>query len=196
MAVVPPAALLAASYVTDPLWVPRYVLFALAPIAMLAAVTLHGRGVLALVACAMVFAASVPTQLEIRGPATHHGPNFRQVAAIISENQGPGDGIVYGKPGNWSLRAGVDYYLAGKPAPRDLLLGRPAAEVGRLGAQECANTAACVGDTSRIWLIRLFQQTDPLAAAGPIAPILRAKYHSVRTWQVTKGTIALYERRP
>jgi mannosyltransferase len=92
------------------------------------------------------------------------------------------------------LRAGVDYYLAGKPAPADLLLERPAAVAGGLGAQECADTAACVGSTRRIWLVRLYQQRDPLAAAGPIAPILRSGYHGVRVWRITKGTVALYER--
>jgi mannosyltransferase len=193
-AVVPPAVLIGASFLTSPIWVPRYVLFALAPIALLAATAVARAPVRAVVVLGLVVVMAWPAQVQVRGPATHHGPSFRQIAGIISRELRPGDGIVYGGPSTWSLRAGVDYYLAGKPAPRDLLLVRPAAEVGQLGAQQCADTAACVGDTRRIWLIRLFQQRDPLAQAGPIAPILRSDYHSVRVWRITKGTVALYER--
>jgi mannosyltransferase len=199
-AAVSPALLIVASLVTSPIWVPRYVLFVLAPIALLAATALArtSRGAAfsgrAVVVLGLVVVTAWPAQVALRGPATHHGPSFRQLAGIISDNLRPGDGIVYGGPSNWSLRAGVDYYLAGKPAPADLLLDRPAAEVGKLGAQECADTAACVGSTRRIWLVRLYKQTDPLASAGPVAPILRSNYQSVRVWQITKGTVALYER--
>lgn len=193
-AAVPPTVLLGVSFLTDPLWVPRYVLFTLASIALLAVVAVHRFPVRAAVAFAAVLAMAWPAQMAVRGHATHHGPSFRQIAGIISRNQQPGDGIVYGGPVNWSLRAGVDYYLAGKPAPRDLLLARPAAEVGDLAAEECADVTACIGDTRRIWLIRLFQQRDPLAAAGPAAPILRSEYEEVRVWRITKGTVALYER--
>lgn len=194
-AVVPPAVLIVASFVTNPIWVPRYVLFVLAPIALLAATAVARTPVRAVLVLGLVVAMAWPTQMQLRGPATHHGPSFRQIAGIIGRNQQPGDGIVYGGPSNWSLRAGVDYYLAGKPAPRDLLLVRPAAEVGRLGAQECTDTAACVGNAQRVWLIRLFQQTDPLADAGPIAPVLRSDYESVRVWRISRGTVALYERK-
>jgi mannosyltransferase len=196
MAVVPPAALLAVSFVTDPLWVPRYVLFALAPLALLAAVTMHRNTIRTVAVFALIGALAWSAQIDVRGPATHHGPSFRQVASIISRNQHAGDGIVYGGSSTWSLRAGVDYYLAGKRAPRDVLLARPAAEVGRLGADECPDPAACLTGVERIWLIRLFEQDDPLAAAGRAAPVLRADYRSVKVWQITKGTVALYERKP
>jgi mannosyltransferase len=193
-AVVPPALLITASLVSSPVWVPRYVLFVLAPVTLLAATAVARTPARAVVVLGLVVVTAWPAQVALRGPATHHGPSFRRIAAIVGDNLRPGDGIVYGGPSTWSLRAGVDYYLAGKPAPADLLLDRPAAAVGELGAQECADTATCVGSTRRIWLIRLFQQQDPLAAAGPIAPILRSDYHSVRVWQITKGTVALYER--
>jgi mannosyltransferase len=194
-AVVPPAVLIVASFVTNPIWVPRYVLFVLAPIALLAATAVARTPVRAVAVLGLVVAMAWPTQMQLRGPATHHGPSFREIAGIIAGNQQPGDGIVYGGPSNWSLRAGVDYYLAGKPAPGDLLLVRPAADVGRLGAQECTDTAACVGNAPRVWLIRLFRQPDPLADAGPIAPVLRSGYQRVRVWQISRGTVALYERR-
>lgn len=44
--------------------------------------------------------------------------------------------------------------------------------------------------------VRLYQQKDPLAGAGRIAPVLTAGYDQVRIWQVTKGTVALYQRKP
>jgi mannosyltransferase len=193
-AVAPPAMLIVASLVGGPIWVPRYALFALAPITLLAAAAVARVPVRAVVVLGVVAVMAWPGQVAVRGPATHHGPSFQQIAGIISADLQPGDGIVYGGSSTWSLRVGVDYYLAGEPAPTDLLLERPAADVGELSAQECADTAACVGSTRRIWLIRLYEQANPLHAAGPIAPILRSGYHSVRVWRIAKGTVALYER--
>lgn len=192
--VVPPAALLAASFLSDPIWVPRYAMYVLGPVALLAAAALHGLRLRSALALAVLAVIALPAQVQLRGPATHHGPSFRQITGIISANQLPGDGIVYASGGKWSLRAGVNYYLAGKSAPRDLLLYRSAAQVGRLNAEECRDTAACVGDTNRIWLIRLWQSDDPLSGAGPVQPILRDQYRRVEMWKIPKATIALYER--
>jgi mannosyltransferase len=100
---------------------------------------------------ALAFAA-VPAHRAVCGPAAHHGPDFRAATAIVTAHQRASDGIIYHRAGNWSLRAGMDYHLAGGPAPKDLLLSRSAADVGRLGAAECPDPAPCIGTTSRVWL--------------------------------------------
>jgi mannosyltransferase len=194
-ALTPPAALLAVSLVTAPLWVPRYVLFVLAPLAMLAAVALRGMPLRAAATLGLLIAVAIPAHLTARGPNSHHGPNFRAIAGVIAARQQPGDGIVYARAGNWSLRAGVGYYLRGTTAPRDLLLWRPAAQVGRLGATECPDTAGCLGTTTRVWVVRMGQTDTPAAGVGPAATPLRERYRQIGTWKVSKGTVGLFERR-
>lgn len=194
-AAAPPVVLLAASLLTSPVWVPRYVMFVLAPLALLAAVALRGMPLRAAVALVLLAAVALPAHLAARGPNSHHGPNFRAISRIIASQQQPQDGIVYAGAGNWSLRAGVDYYLRGTAAPRDVLLSRSAAEVAQLGARECADVAACLGATPRVWLVRMWQTERPLAGAGPAEPVLRARYRQIGAWRVSKGTVALYQRR-
>jgi mannosyltransferase len=195
MAVAPPAALLAESFVSSPLWVPRYVLFALFPVALLVAVALHRYTGRALVVLAVILVIAWPSQLAIRSPDSHQGPNVRYIASLISQRQSGTDGIVYGGPNSWALRVGINYYLAGRPAPKDLLLYRDAATVGELADEECPNMTACVGQTPRIWLVQQNVVQNPLSGARKVAEILRADYQQVQVWRVKQGTIALYERK-
>jgi len=199
LAVVPPVLLIAVSFVTSSLWVPRYVLFVVPPIALLAAVALRGRqghrwwrGGLALVLLAVV---SIPAQQEVRDPVSHMGANFRRVAAIIADRQRPGDVIVYGRDGTWSLRAGIDYQLRDRAKPRDVLLTVPAAEAGELDAVECADPVACLGDAPRVWFFRQWQSGAPLADAGPLTGTFRSDYRQTRVWKTTKATLVLLDRR-
>jgi mannosyltransferase len=191
----PPALLIGASFVTSSVWVPRYVMFVVPMIALLAAAALRGFRLRALLAVLLAAALGLPAQREVRGAASHHGPDFRAAAAIIAAHRQPGDGIVYGRTGTWSLRAGVDYYLRDRTTPRDLLLTRAAAEVNQLGAEQCADQVACLGATSRVWLLKLWQSGSPLDDAGPLAGTLGTDYRQARVWKAAKVTIVLYERR-
>ena len=104
--------------------------------------------------------------------------------------------IVYGTSGTWSLRAGIDYQLRGKQQPRDVLLTTPAAEVGELGAVQCADPVACLGTSPRVWFFRQWQTGEPLSNAGPLDRDLDAATTAgSRSGHATKATLVLLERR-
>jgi mannosyltransferase len=196
LAVVPPVALIGVSFVTDSVWVPRYVLFVLPAITLCAAAALRDlrfRSVLVLV---LVATTAIPDQREIRGPATHMGADFRALAKVVTKNQKPGDVIVYAQLGNWSLRAGMDFQLRGKTRPADVLLQTPAAEVGQLAAVECATPAVCLGAAPRVWYFRQWKTGKPMDDVGPIGPTLESDYRQIDIWKETKGTLVLLERKP
>jgi mannosyltransferase len=228
LAVVPPALLLAVSFAGSSLWVPRYVLFVVPAVALLAASALlpaagaagaaatgaaatgaattgaattgaatTGRGLplRALGALVMLAAVSVPAHHDVRRPVSHMGADFRTVSRVIAREQRPGDVIVYGESGTWSLRAGIDYQLRGRQKPRDVLLQTPAAEVGELGAVQCADKVACLADAQRVWFFRQWQTKAPLSNAGTLTSTLREKYRQAGVWHATKATLVLFERR-
>jgi mannosyltransferase len=197
LAWVPPAVLIGVSFLTDPVWVPRYVLFVLPALTLSAAAALHGLRLRGLLVLVLVAVTAIPEQRALRGPATHMGPNFRAIARIIEREQQPGDAIVYARSGNWSLRAGIDYQLRGGPHPFDALLRTPSAEVGQLAAVECAEpAAACLGRPQRIWYFRQWTTGRPLDSSGALEPVLSADYRQVKLWTATKATLVLLERRP
>lgn len=194
LAVVPPVLLIAVSFVTSPLWVPRYVLFVIVPLALLAAVALRGLRGRTVAALVLVVAVGFEAHQVVRGPAAHGGMDFRRAAAIVRDGQQPGDGVVYGRIGTWSLRAGLDYELRHGPKPADLLLRRTAAEAGALDAVECPELTCF--DTPRVWYVGARRAGDPMADAGDV---LRGKfgaeYRRTGYWLLPLGTIALYQRR-
>jgi mannosyltransferase len=123
------------------------------------------------------------------------GADFRKIASAIARQQQPGDVIVYGVEGTWSLRAGIDYQLRGRPKPRDVLLARPAAEVGELEAEQCADPVACLGTSRRVWFFRQWQTGPALSDAGALTATLREDYRQVEVFKATKATLVLFERR-
>lgn len=195
LAVVPPVVLIAVSFVTSSLWVPRYVLFTVPAVALLAAAALRGLRARALAALLLLVAVAVPAHQELRDRASHMGADFRTVAAAIARGQQPGDVIVYGAAGTWSLRAGIDYQLRDRAKPRDVLLVRPAAEVGRLEAEQCADPVACLGTARRVWFFRQWQSGPPVTDAGALTATLREDYRPVEVVKATKATLVLLERR-
>jgi mannosyltransferase len=195
LAVAPPVLLIAVSFAGSSLWVPRYVLFVVPAVALLAAAALRGLRMAALGAIALLAAVSVPAQREVRGPVSHLGANFRAVSRIIAQMQRPGDVIVYGASGTWSLRAGIDYQLRGRPKPRDVLLQTPAAQVGQLNAVQCADQVACLAGADRVWFFRQWRSGVPLRDAGPLTDTLRDRYREVGVWHATKASLVLFERR-
>ncbi|MEU4162768.1 glycosyltransferase family 39 protein [Actinoplanes sp. NPDC026670] len=196
LAVIPPVALIGVSFVTDSVWVPRYVLFVLPAITLCAAAALHGLRFRSLLVFVLVAATAAPGQLELRGPATHMGADFRALSKVILKHQQPGDVIVYAALGNWSLRAGMDYQLRGKTRPADVLLQTPSAEIGQLAAVECADPAACLGQAKRVWYFRQWKTGEPLDDVGPIGLTLEKDYRQIDIFKKTKGTLVLLERRP
>ena len=176
LATLPPVVLIAVSFVASSLWVPRYVLFVVPMICLLAGL-------------------AMPAQREVREPASHMGANFRAIAGIIEREQQPGDVIVYGTSGTWSLRAGIDYQLRGEQSPRDVLLTTPAAEAGELGAVQCADPVACLGQSPRVWFFRQWKTGEPVSNAGSLTGTLTSDYRQVQVYTATKATLVLLERR-
>lgn len=179
----------------DSLWLPRYLLFTLPAWALLAATTLNRspliRGVLLVTAVAVV---GLPAQLDVRGSAGH-GQASSTLAATLTANEQPGDGIVYAlndPGGGWVGRDLVAHYVPAASQPRDVLLTRAARSDGHLLAGECADVASCVAGTTRLWVIRNGRAADPLAGLGfDRERALRDGYVVSRIWNFTGLTLAL-----
>ncbi|MFI7546727.1 glycosyltransferase family 39 protein [Actinoplanes sp. NPDC049599] len=201
LAVAPPAALIGVSFVTSPLWVPRYVLVVVPAICLCAAVALRAVPLRAVAALVLLVGVGWPAQQRVRSQTSHLGPDFRTVGRYLERHQQPGDVIVYGTAGTWSLRAGVDYQLRGRQKPRDVLLLTPAAEVGELDAVQCPDPVACLGSAPRVWLFRWqpvgkeLTSTAPLADTGAVGPVLTADYRVAGVWRATKANLILFARR-
>jgi mannosyltransferase len=201
LAVAPPVVLMGVSFVTSSLWVPRYVLVVVPVICLCAAVSLRSAPLRAVAALVLLVAVGWPTQEQVRSQTSHMGPDFRKVGHYLERHQQPGDVIVYGTAGNWSLRAGIDYQLRGREKPRDVLLQTPAAEVGELEAIQCADRAACLGSARRVWFFRWqpvgkqLTSTAPLADAGDLGPVLTGEYKVEKVYRATKANLVLFERR-
>ncbi|WP_239159656.1 glycosyltransferase family 39 protein [Winogradskya humida] len=205
-AVIPLGVILVVSAHGPSFWVNRYLLFVLAPTAILAAVALCRAGALPggagallsragtvrVVAVLLLLAAvAYPAQWTVRGRTVKNGTDDRSVARIVQAGQQPGDGIIY-QPGSRTLRPGVDYYLRDDPGrPRDLLLRRDAADEASLVAGEWPGTADRLG-AGRVWLLVGAREEDPLAHRADLAAVLRTRYVRAGIWQVKRGTLALF----
>jgi mannosyltransferase len=202
LAVAPVTVLVAASLLLTPMWVPRYLLVVLVPLAMLAAVTVVRQAraddlrrvpVLRVVVVLVVLAATAyPAQHGVRGPTAKNGPDYRSIAAIVEQHQRPGDAMVF-EVRSRAMRAGVEYYLRRHPVfPRDVLQSRPAAAAGRLMADEYPDPAARLAGVRRVWLLVSGPRKDPATGYPALRPVLRERYDRIGTWQVNRATVALY----
>ena len=199
-----PLACVAAVSLLSPMWVARYLLVVLAPVAILAAVTLVGDGfrlrsvatVRTVVALLLLAGVVVPPHQEIRARTAKNGPDYRGVAQLVAGRQRTSDVIIY-QPRNRTLRAGMDYYLRRLPsAPRDVLLRRPAAEVGLLVADEYPPDAAHTAGATGVWVVVGTRTPDPVAAVPRLRPLLNGSYRRVGVWQFKSAAVALYHPQP
>src|SRR2546423_394463 len=197
-AVLPLLGLFAAGQVT-PLFLPRYLMFTLPAWALLAGVAL-GRAHLAVAIAGVlaIAALAVPAQIAVRAP-DGHGEATRQMALTIAGQSQPGDAVVYGMTddgGSWVGRDSVNHYISADRRPRVVLMTVSSRTSGNLAAQECAEVARCLGDTPRIWVVRLGYRADPLRGLdGQKEPALRDGYELAQTWHFTGLTLALVTRR-
>ncbi|MBO4210950.1 hypothetical protein GSF22_33910, partial [Micromonospora echinofusca] len=198
-ATVPVLGLYAAAQVT-PLFLPRYLLFTLPAWALLAGIALGRVHVgLTVGTLAVVVALAVPQQLAIREPDGHSEAGH-QLAALIADGYRTGDGIVYGTAdpgGSWVARDTVEHYVPVDRRPLDLLATRPQRTGGQLAATECTDTARCLGEPARLWIVRLGYHGDALSGLGDQKePLLRQHYLTGQTWHLPGFTLALVTRRP
>jgi mannosyltransferase len=175
----------------------------LAPLAILAAVALtgarderprHTAARIGVVLLVLGFAA-VPGQHAVRTATAKNGPDYRTIAEIIGAGARPGDVIVYPAK-NRAIRAGTDYYLAGRAAPADPLVRTPSAEYGWLIADEYEDAIPHLTGAPRIWLVVGDRRDDPITARPDLRPLLDTGYRQAGFWHPKRATVALYEKRP
>ena len=196
-ALVPAVGLFLAAQFT-PLWLPRYLLFTIPAWALLAALSL-GRATVfrALAAVGLLALIALPTHIAIRKPDGHTQAT-RAVADVLAANMLPGDGIVYGPNSRGEGRVGRDLvarYVRPDRRPQDLLMARPPRTDGQIMAAECVDIAKCLGETPRLWLLRIGSTTNPLTNLGAARErALRGSYTVERTWQLRGLTLSLLVR--
>ncbi|MEU4692669.1 glycosyltransferase family 39 protein [Actinoplanes sp. NPDC023714] len=198
----PPAALVLGPTVTlavvsalaSPMWVARYLLVVLAPLAMLAAIALNGMSRARMVAVLLLIAfVAIPGQRAVRKPAAKVGPDYRAAAAIIGEHEQPGDVIVY-PPKNRAIRAGMDYYLDRQPTrPEDPLVKVPSERTGWLIAEEYTDISEISG-ARRLWIVVGDRRDDATTARPDWKPVIDDDYRRTGFWQPKRATVALYEK--
>jgi mannosyltransferase len=125
-------------------------------------------------------------------------PNFRAAAAQISADLRPDDGVVYGFTYHDDGRIGMAYEMRGRPMPKDVLLAQTSQAIGQFDALECANPAACVGGTKRIWLVIADVTTgDPyLPLPADTAQVLRNEFSITHRWAGYHIAVYLLVRNP
>jgi mannosyltransferase len=193
------------SVLVTPMWVARYLLVVLAPLAILAAAAVAGRmparvpaatAVRLLVILALAACTALPDQQRVRGSTPKNGPDYRGIAAVVDRHQLPGDAIVY-EVRSRAMRAGMEYYLRRYPSePRDILRSRPAAEAARLTADEFPDAAAHLAGVHRVWLAVGGHRRDPTTGYPALQPTLRTRYDRIGLWQLNEATLALFRQRP
>lgn len=193
---------------------PRYVLFTLIGVSVLAGMTLsrlsrwrcRGAGlgwVPTAVLMAVTVAVGLPDQGMIRAQDAHEWAaypdgvlrgtyEYELAARIVGASARPGDGIAYasGPQETEQVNLGVSYYLGsllkpGVPAPRTLFNATPVARSRGLYPLPCAQPARCAGDQPRVWLIGNYPAPGPFTVLVPgQADVLRRHYKVSRTWRV------------
>jgi mannosyltransferase len=209
LALAPLTAVALVSALVTQMWVARYMLVVLAPLAILAAVALAGDtpeprtwralidGRLFRIGAVLLLLAFValPGQEAIRKPTAKNGPDYRGLARVVGDYQAPGDVIVY-PPKNRAMRAGMDYYLNRLPSrPTDVLFQTPAGQTGLLTAGEFTDDAARVAGATEVWLVIADQRPDPLAARPTLRRLLTTKYTEAGRWHRKHATAVLYRLR-
>lgn len=196
---------------------PRYVLFTLVPLSILAGAAVTRPGRVAAVAALMALAVlGAPDQGMIRQPAAHNWPaypsgsgavlfEYGQAARIIAAGARPGDGIAYSEGTTaWEvLDLGVGYYLnqdggPGAPAPRELFAARTPAQAHGLYPVPCADPARCLGQPGRVWIVGGWPSPNPLwvIPRAESAALRHAGYRVSRLWHTGGLTVGLLTRSP
>jgi mannosyltransferase len=192
----PIAAVLTVSLIS-PVWVPRYGVFLLTPLAVLAAATItsdHVRSVAVprlfrtVVLVASLAFLGLPAQIDVRN--TRAAPDTRAMAAAIHAQAATGDVIVYTEY-SWTIRTTLTHYLdeltwGPVRQPPDILLKFTGAQTGRLEATEVNDLQGSLAKGRRIWLVGpagkdFGAAVDPLDANGWATQYVRYKIKYIAT---------------
>ncbi|HEX2315534.1 MAG TPA: glycosyltransferase family 39 protein [Thermomonospora sp.] len=199
--VIPPALLLVAN-VFEPIFRPRYVLFALPALSLLLGAGLvwlaqRGRPLLA-GAVAALAVLSLPAHLEVREQA-ERGDDLRLQADILREHARPGDAVLYISP---TLRWRAEAYPDAFKGLRDVLLDetpQQAANFVGVTTHRSGEVRRRLLEGDRVWVMRdrtldkfpprdLRWRLRMLDSTGP--------YTTVGRWSFAGGSMTLMVRRP
>ncbi|MFD9128309.1 glycosyltransferase family 39 protein [Kitasatospora sp. NPDC059571] len=183
-----------ASYFLD-----RYQLYTVTAWAVLAAAGLASLrpSFLTPVVLLAVAVLARPDLQHVRTTTAHETTNGRAAASVIAAGYRPGDGFapLRGNQSYMMLDYEVDYYLPGSVHLKDVLAAKSAVARNDLFALPCAQPAACLAGTSRIWVVTTGGDADPLKEF-PVAEAaaLRSAYTPTEIKHVRGLTVALLER--
>jgi mannosyltransferase len=198
-AVLPVLALYAIDQLVTPMFVGRYLIFVVPMLCALAGRALAElRLPVGLTVVVVLAAIGLPLQDDIR--RTHSGSDYRQAAAVIHAQARPGDGIIYAPRGGWHFTDIALRYYLGDDVPEDVLLQSDEVANASLWAAECADPAACLAGTDRVWTLsgddletgRRAGPTDQLTPAQQA--LLRSSFRKVSETRVDGFTIVLFAR--
>jgi hypothetical protein len=210
----PVAVLWAMSQGTYSYFFPRYVLFAVAGLAILAGIAVSRFNAVAAVAAVPLIALlGAADQGVIREPGAHNWAdypvsasrsywNYAAAASLIART-GRGDGeegIVFPSGIGRSylmIDQGIRYYLEqdGAVVPRQLFIAATAQQADGLYPLACEHPAACAANEGKIWIIGLGHETEAWTALPPAeAAALRPHYHPNLTWYTEGLSIFLLQR--
>ncbi|GIF24666.1 hypothetical protein Ate02nite_73960 [Paractinoplanes tereljensis] len=197
-ALLPVGLLYAYDQLVAPIFVSRYLMFAVPLLCALAGAGLSLlRLPVALVAVLALGAIGLPAQQAMR--RAHSSFDFESAAEVILENQAPGDGIIYAPRDGWQATdLGLAYYLRDR-APRDLMLTSSEVSNASLWATECKDAVKCLGDTKRIWVMAA-DNLDPVYRATATNQLtygekaVLKEYDQLVFWRVSGFTITLFVR--
>jgi mannosyltransferase len=180
-----------------PLFWPRYLLYTMPAVVLLATLALirlkkvEAAGVVAVIAV-----LGVPAQQGFR-EVDGHNHATSQAAGIIAAGERPGDAIAYALHEPvvpWEARDIVARYVPADRRPDDVFAVTAQRTDGQLLATECPDPASCLdrADPDRIWVLRYQNLGDPLAGIGePKQQLLQSRYHLQSLWLVRGLTVAL-----
>ncbi|MGW5670252.1 glycosyltransferase family 39 protein [Micromonospora sp. NPDC003776] len=196
------------------LFLPRYVLFTLPAWAILAAVGICSvarllpastRAWAWLLPAVLVLPALAylvePDQRIVRASPVQGQPDYRGAIDVMRQGMRPGDGIAYndvfGKLSDLAREA-VDYEMRDETRPRDVFLNATSIARGSYSASECddKDSAACLRDTDRIWLICTNYSPDPLDGLPPQRAALLRGFTPVQERKFDRVRVVLLERKP
>ncbi|WP_181442397.1 glycosyltransferase family 39 protein [Streptomyces tateyamensis] len=177
----------------------RYLLFTLPAWTVLAAAGLSALRPRALASLGLVLVALVGLndQQHLREVGSRELFDANAAAAVIDKGYQPGDGLiaVRGDLAFLQIETAVDYALPADRTPRTLLVSKTAAQIGELLPMPCADPAACVGTTPRVWVVTVGNWQDPYRglSVGEVAAL--RDYKQVSVTNVPGLMVTLVERK-
>jgi mannosyltransferase len=196
LAVLPQVVLVLAGLFTN-IWLPRYHFFALAFLALLAAVALARSVSASAGALVLLTLIGLSSQVGMRAPVGQRFTDYQTMVKIVQDEQRPGDAIAYQHRVEWALRPLFESKLPPARRPIDALIAATPAQAADIFATPCPDTDACLRGIDRIWLIYTdYAPQNPIAGLGPADPVVREQFTITRVWSARLwGWVALAIRK-